>query len=193
MLECRGGTDTKDSQALPYKAELLDLLTHMREKCLSERGYTYTSRMVQALLASLSSIWARDGRSANPDDWRSEGRSYLSKAQSHYLLITHLITEYEKRPLQHWGQLCTATEVKVDWHMPSEQEVDFALEIVTVVIQPAVERLEELSGASKPVNKEWRNDFNRYNSLVRAAMAGVASLTAVIQPAEPGEQLSDIG
>lgn len=45
----------------------------MRDKCLSERGYTYTSRMLQAILVSLTATWARDGRSANADDWHSEG------------------------------------------------------------------------------------------------------------------------
>lgn len=101
--------------------------------------------------------------------------------------------EYQKRPHQHWGQLLTATEVKVDWHMPSEAEVEFALEILTVVVEPAIERLEQLAGSNQSVTKEWRNDFNRYNSLVRGAMAGVSSLTAVTEPAEPGEAISDIG
>lgn len=103
------------------------------------------------------------------------------------------LIEYQKRPHQHWGQLLLATEVKVDWHTPTDAEVDFALEILTVVVQPAVERLESLANSSQTVTKEWRNDFNRYNSLVRGAMAGVSSLTAVVEPAEPGEAVSDIG
>lgn len=103
------------------------------------------------------------------------------------------MTEYAKRSHQHWGQLCTATEVKVDWHMPTDAEVQFALEILQKVVEPAVERLEAFATSTQVVTKEWRNDFNRYNSLVRGAMAGVSSLTAVIQPEEPGEAISDIG
>ena len=71
--------------------------------------------------------------------------------------------------------------------------MDFALEILQTVVAPAVERLEALAGSGQTVSKEWRNDFNRYNSLVRGSMAGVSSLTAVAEPAEPGEAISDIG
>lgn len=77
--------------------------------------------------------------------------------------------------------------------MPTEPEIDFALEVLKIVVEPAVERLEALAVSNQTVSKEWRNDFNRYNSLVRGAMAGVSSLTAVIPPTEPGEAVSDIG
>lgn len=77
--------------------------------------------------------------------------------------------------------------------MPTDAEAEFALEILKAVVEPAVEQLEALAASTQTVTKEWRNDFNRYNSLVRGAMAGVASLTAVIQPKEPGEAVSDIG
>ena len=58
---------------------------------------------------------------------------------------------------------------------------------------PAIERLEELVEPSKSLNKEWRNDFNRYTNLVRAALAGVASLSVVVTPKEVGQQISDVG
>lgn len=61
------------SQALKYKKELLELCKLMRDKCFSERGYTYAGRMLQAVLASMTAIWTREGRSANPDEWNSEG------------------------------------------------------------------------------------------------------------------------
>lgn len=77
--------------------------------------------------------------------------------------------------------------------MPTEAEIEFALEILKVVVEPAVEKLEALATSGQTVTKEWRNDFNRFNSLVRGAMAGVSALTAVIPPAEPGEAISDIG
>lgn len=77
--------------------------------------------------------------------------------------------------------------------MPTAPEIDFALEILKVVVEPAVERLELLANSDQTVTKDWRNDFNRYNSMVRGAMAGVSSLTAVVSPSEPGEAVSDIG
>lgn len=148
-------------------------MTLMRDKCLSERGYTYVGRMLQALLASLTSIWPREGRSASPDDWASE--------------------EYQKRPHLHWGEIHTAGDVKLSWHTPTDAEVDFALEALQTVAGPALDRLEELVKDPNPVSKEWRNDFNRYNNLIRNGLAGVASLDVVMPPQEPGERITDVG
>lgn len=145
----------------------------MRDKCLSERGYTYVGRMLQALLASLTSIWPREGRSASPADWASE--------------------EYQKRPHMHWGEIHAAGDVTLSWHTPTEEEVNFALEAMQAVAGPALERLEDLVREEKAVSKEWRNDFNRYNNLLRSALTGVASLTVVVPPSEPGEQVTDVG
>ena len=145
----------------------------MRDKSLSERGYSYAGKMLQAILASLTTVWAREGRSANPEEWSSE--------------------EYQKRPHHHWGHLYTASEVKFNWHTPTEAEVDFALEALHTVAGPAVERLEQLMEPGNPVNKEWRNDFNRYTNLIRAGLAGVAALTVVTEPETAGESVTDIG
>lgn len=160
-------------QSVHYKTELLELMNLMRDKCLSERGYTYVGRVLQALLASLTSIWPREGRSASPDDWASE--------------------EYQKRPHLHWGEIHTAGEVKISWHTPTEEEVNFALETLESIAGPALKRLEELVQDTNPVSKEWRNDFNRYNNLVRNGLAGVASLTVVLPPGELGQQVTDVG
>lgn len=63
------------AQSLKYKDQLLSILSLMREKCFSEKGYSYTGRLLQAILASLTSIWPREGRSANPEIWNSEGKA----------------------------------------------------------------------------------------------------------------------
>jgi proteasome activator subunit 4 len=93
----------------------------------------------------------------------------------------------------HWGELHTAGEVKLSWHTPTEEEVNFALEALESVAGPALDKLEQLVEDPNPVTKEWRNDFNRYNNLVRNGLAGVASLTVVLPPQELGQQLTDVG
>lgn len=83
--------------------------------------------------------------------------------------------------------------MKVDWHTPTEDEVTFAMEILDVVLGPALDCLDQLTTPERPVNKEWRNDFNRYTSLVRSSMAGVAALSIVVPPEDPGQDVTDIG
>ena len=71
--------------------------------------------------------------------------------------------------------------------------MNFALETLDSIAGPALKRLEELVQDTNPVSKEWRNDFNRYNNLVRNGLAGIASLTVVLPPDELGQQVTDVG
>lgn len=162
----------------------------MRDKCFSERGYTFTARILQALLGSLSSVWPREYRSANPEEWNSQGECFALpvglRAYFHF-------ADYLKRSHLHWGRDYTAAEVKIDWHVPSNGEIEYACEIIQEVVVPAVEKLDELVTSSGSVGKEWRNDFNRYTNLVRAAMTGISTLTGVVDPVRPGIEASDQG
>lgn len=101
--------------------------------------------------------------------------------------------DFHKRSHQYWGQLYLATEVKIDWHQPTEKEIDFAMELLREVVGPAVEALEKLAEPDATIDKDWRNDFNRYTNLVRSALTGISSLTTVCEPEEPGERVTDIG
>lgn len=77
--------------------------------------------------------------------------------------------------------------------MPTDDQVNFAIQLLQEIVQPATVELEGLVQAERPLNKEWRNDFNRYTNLVRAGLAGVASLTAIVEPETRGEDISDQG
>jgi hypothetical protein len=101
--------------------------------------------------------------------------------------------EYKKRSHQHWGQLYAATDIKIDWHVPTEPEVDFVMEILHEIVAPALDELDKLVDVATPLSKEWRNDFNRHTNLVKSAFSGVSSLTEVVEPENKGQDVTDLG
>lgn len=65
-----------------------------------------------------------------------------------------------------WGRLYRAEDVEIKWHVPSNEEISFALEILDQVIGPLLSNLEtlfEIPVASR--DNAWRNDVCRYVSL----------------------------
>jgi proteasome activator subunit 4 len=53
--------------------------------------------------------------------------------------------------------------VKVEWHVPSDAETAFVLEILDKVVQPSLDTLNKLlEVAPKDRDNIWRNDFCRY-------------------------------
>jgi proteasome activator subunit 4 len=59
-----------------------------------------------------------------------------------------------------WGKFYEGHEVQVRWHVPSQVEISFALEMLDSVTNPAllaVERLIKVPASDR--DKIWRNDF----------------------------------
>jgi proteasome activator subunit 4 len=52
-------------------------------------------------------------------------------------------------------------DVKVDWHVPSQGEIDFVVRTLKEFVEPTVASLEELvrGGTKGKVVKMWANDF----------------------------------
>ena len=104
-----------------------------------------------------------------------------------------IFADYSARSHLYWGKEYAAADVKVEWHQPSPAEVDFAMELLDLVVRDTTDKLESIVESSTPVNKDWRNDFNRYTNLIRAGLAGVSALTVPIEPQTPGVESSDVG
>jgi proteasome activator subunit 4 len=89
-------------------------------------------------------------------------------------------------------------DVKVEWHVPSEVEIDFALELLREMVDPALDVVEKLlaepalASGGKP-SAEYINDFCRYLNIVRSAVASIPGLIWLPPPAEPGQKASDFG
>lgn len=173
-LSCLGGalTGCGDS-VLKYRKPLLSLLGYLVVQTRSERGYTILSRIVGRLLSLLVGIYLLEWKPFNDHEWNDQ---VLQKS-------AHL----------HWGKVYEAKDVKLTWHVPSEEGIDFALEILDQLVQPALQDLDQMQNTSHDRrDKIWSNDFCRKMSLIKHAFSALAS---AVQDSDVGngQPASDIG
>ena len=64
--------------------------------------------------------------------------------------------------MAHWGRFYEAHEVDIEWHVPSDDEISFVVQILDDVVAPLIVRLEELLKTTKTWGATERNDFCRY-------------------------------
>ncbi|GAA5895195.1 proteasome activator BLM10 [Sporobolomyces salmoneus] len=171
-----GAVTNSGEELLRYKNELKSLLLFLVEHSKSERSYTTSAKILALACNTLSNTWIRDYRSVNADEWNSE--------------------TFKQRHHETWGRLYEAKQVKVEWHVASQEEIDFTIELLREIVSPALDRLDELldqvqGGQSK--SQEWTNDFCRFCNVVRSALAGISSLALFGPPKDLGLVASDAG
>ncbi|KAG8908485.1 hypothetical protein FRB99_005843 [Tulasnella sp. 403] len=156
------------NSVLQYQEQLISLLQLLHVKTLSKRGFSYTGKLLYSLLATLTDIYPVESRFVNPDQWDSP-----SFRENHH---------------KYWGKLYAIDDVKVQWHVPNNNEVGFALELLEKLVEPALSTLESLISVDSRRDAVWGNDFCRNLSLVRNAFSGIPSLRKeFISPEETAE------
>ncbi|GAA6053733.1 hypothetical protein JCM3770_003189 [Rhodotorula araucariae] len=172
-----GTVTNAGEEILAYKGELKALLQTMIEHCKSERGYTTTARILAITLMTLTNTWVRDYRSVNADEWNDP--------------------EFRKRSHESWGKVYEVKDVKVEWHVATAAEIDFALELLRDIVVPLLDKLDALLAESlidgKLRTSEWINDFCRFCNVVRSALSGIPSIAYMPPPKDKGEVASDAG
>ncbi|GAA5836406.1 hypothetical protein JCM11251_007072, partial [Rhodosporidiobolus azoricus] len=172
-----GAVTNAGEKILPYKEKLKSLLQVMIEASKTERAYTTTARVLAITLMTLTNTWVRDYRSVNADEWYSP--------------------DFQKRSHETWGRTYEVKDVKVEWHVATQEEIDYVIELLRDLVNPCLDRLDQLLLESQQDGKvksmEWVNDFCRYLNLVRSALSGIPSLAWLERPEEPGQQASDAG
>ncbi|KAG1755021.1 uncharacterized protein EDB91DRAFT_1096855 [Suillus paluster] len=151
----RGCVYNDGSALLKYKGELLSLLTLLRDKTFSKRGYTWSGKLLSSALITLTHTYPIDNKFVNPEQWNDE--------------------DFQRNHHLYWGKLFEPHEVKITWHVPSAEEIDFALQLFRELVEPAMTRLDLLLETSSR-DAIWRNDFCRYLSFVQEAFTGIPTL-----------------
>ncbi|KAJ3576138.1 hypothetical protein NP233_g640 [Leucocoprinus birnbaumii] len=152
----RGAVYNDGRAVLKYKDEFISLLRFLRDKTFSKRGYSWTGKLLSSLLLTLTHTYPLENKFVNPEEWSS--------------------LEFRENHHRYWGKRYAADEVKISWHIPSEDEIQFALQIFRELVKPTLERLEELLRPDVTRDANWRNDFCRYLTFVRNAFAGIPTL-----------------
>ncbi|BGP22448.1 Proteasome activator BLM10 [Rhodotorula toruloides] len=162
---------------LRYKAEVKSLVQFLVEHAKSETSYTTTARVLSILLMTLTNTWVRDYRSVNADDWRSQ--------------------EFRKHSHETWGRLYKVKDVKVEWHVSTPEEIDFAVELLRDIVVPIMDKLDALLAEAKEDHKllslQWVNDFCRFCNILRSSLSGIPSFVLLGSPKDLGVPASDAG
>lgn len=113
----------------------------------------------------MSNTWIRDYRSVNAAEWNSDCELIRSKFRASYELTNQFFdVDFKQRHHETWGKLFQAKDVKVEWHVASQEEIDFTIELLRDIVSPALDQLDALldqvQGTSNK-GQEWTNDFCR--------------------------------
>ncbi|KAF8274047.1 hypothetical protein EI94DRAFT_1714621 [Lactarius quietus] len=141
---------------LKHKDDIIDLLSLLADKTLNERGYSGTGRLINRVLGTLVGIYPLNARFVNTDEWNSE--------------------DFDKDHNSHWGRTHKVEDVKIEWHVPSNDEISFILEILNHIVSPALDKLETLLPSASSWGGVARNDFCRYLHIARSAWQGLPTL-----------------
>ncbi|EMD41658.1 hypothetical protein CERSUDRAFT_110231 [Gelatoporia subvermispora B] len=141
---------------LPYRDRLVSLFKLLHRKTFSKRGFSSSGELISSTLLTLTHTYPLENKFVNPDEWASE--------------------EFQRNHHKYWGKLYKPEEVKLSWHVPNDDEIDFALEIFREAIEPTLNQLDGLIGPGVVRDAIWRNDFCRHLSWVRNAFSGIPTL-----------------
>ena len=141
---------------MPYKKELFEIALYMQEKC---RGTptVHVSNYIHHLLLNITLIYPLDSSLYEP--------------------------EVFKRGLDvgDWGKTTKPSDLTIKWHLPSEEEIAFAVDLFESQVDTATERLENLISDNSAVsrkgkNKEWSDEVSRNLSQIRLILSGLSTL-----------------
>ncbi|EEB88639.1 hypothetical protein MPER_13432, partial [Moniliophthora perniciosa FA553] len=76
------------------------------------------------MLLTLTHTYPLENKFVNPDEWNSE--------------------EFRWNHHRHWGKLYAPDEVTISWHVPNNEEIEFAIQIFRELIEPTLQKLEQL-------------------------------------------------
>ncbi|KAJ7169566.1 hypothetical protein C8R46DRAFT_1162360 [Mycena filopes] len=141
---------------LPYKDELVSLLKLLHDKTFSNRGFAWTGKLLSNTLLTLTHTYPLENKFVNADEWNSE--------------------EFRRNHHLYWGKVYTAEEVKVSWHVPNAEEIDFTILLFKELVEPTMTVLRELLDPGVTRNAVWSNDFCRHISFVSNAFSGIPTL-----------------
>ena len=141
---------------LPHRKELFDIAVYMQKHC---KGIptVHVSNYIHHLLLNLTGTYTVDF-SVYEDDVLKRG---LGPAD--------------------WGRAPDPDQLNIKWHVPREEEIEFAMQLFTTQGQGAMQSLTSLIDGTSAIkrdgtNKAWSDEVSRNLVLLRLLLAGVAVL-----------------
>lgn len=77
---------------------------------------------------------------------------------------------------KHWGQLNEPGTEKLDWHTPSQEEINFAIELIDLFHVTSAVRLRDLMNSSTLEGKQLSIELCKSITMVKAFVVGMVTL-----------------
>ncbi|KAI8616672.1 hypothetical protein BC830DRAFT_1117031 [Chytriomyces sp. MP71] len=150
---------------LAFKGPVESGVEEMVQRLRSYRGVKWAGKAIEAVVGALAGVYPREFRSFEKSVWEDSAA----------------MAESYKR----WGEFGDAKNFTVDWHVPNDDEVDWAVSMLRKYGKMCMDRLTELmkdseatmDGASD-VKRDQSFEFSRWALLLRGVAGGVSSLMA---------------
>ncbi|KAF9110857.1 hypothetical protein BGX27_005774 [Mortierella sp. AM989] len=160
-----------------YRDQIISLTKLMVEKCHDRRGYKLTSKIMVSALQNLLATYPLDSKSHNPTQWNDEA----FMAESH----------------MHWGEMFEAGSDAMNWHIPSQEEINFAIELIDAFHVPALTRARELMASSTLESKQLSIELCKVITMIKAFVTGMVTLVeddgdSPVSKASLGEDVSSV-
>lgn len=168
-----GAISSTGKAVLKYREGLLSLCGLLIERTRSVKGYTMSAGLVNRLITVLCTFYPSDWHCLNPDEWNDP--------------------QVARNSHMHWGKLYEAREAQLRWHIPDEEDVAFAIEVLQKLVEPRMNEFLELQSVAHELRDTvWSNDFIRKLSLLKYSFTAQASLVPDARVGG-GELASDAG
>ncbi|KAJ3398810.1 hypothetical protein HDU80_008541 [Chytriomyces hyalinus] len=150
---------------LEHKKLVSSTIEDMVLQCRSYRGVKWAAMSIGAVVQSCTAIYPRDFRSVPKSLW--EDPAYMSSS-------------YKR-----WGEFGDSKNFSVDWHIPSDDEITFAVEMTAKYTNMTLEHLSQLMKSSQETassasdtRREQSFEFSRWIIILRSLSASVSSMVA---------------
>ncbi|KAJ2721997.1 Proteasome activator BLM10 [Coemansia sp. Benny D115] len=155
--------------------ETIDLLL---SRCLSRHIYTIASEILNNTIDTLTRMYVMNERSVSAELWQDP--------------------EFQENHFRHWGEHAKIDEnFSLQWHVPSQPEIDAAMKLVRSIIVPRISALNELlDRRTRESSTPNGNEENvRMHRLLFTMCYGIRCLGMLVappgSPIEPDE-LADV-
>ncbi|XP_059159046.1 proteasome activator complex subunit 4B-like [Physella acuta] len=137
------------TKLLPYRSELLSVLDKtLQLKCI--QGYEMAGQLLKHLLKSLTQVY--------PLEFRSVAYNF-DKPYSEYL------------PIKDWAVAGDIKKLDVQWHIASDEELDYVQELVDTFLKPQLDLFQSIS-SEQEISKE---DILRRLNIVLEVVLGAGT------------------
>ncbi|KAJ1987545.1 Proteasome activator BLM10 [Coemansia spiralis] len=162
---------------MKYKTQIVSTMNLLFEHCLSSNVYTTGGTVLLTLLNALTTVYpdSKDsGRSVPKHIWQDP--------------------EFHKNHFRFWGKHAPVPEslASLEWHEPTLQEAEFALELAHTIIVPRINELncmlDKLSG-----KREYSNlEKVQLHRLLTILICGLRGISSMIPPNEAQFDLANL-